>query len=381
MKKIYAMMAIVTGLSLLLAACGGSAQTPEEIKIAYLGPLTGNAAFVGEEQGGFTKAALDIFNQDTGMNISIEEFDTEVQPDTGAVVSERAVADEAIYAAVGPAGSQVCEAVQPIFAEAGLVHITPSCTNPGLTEPGTPTFFRPIPTDADQGPTAAGYMVEELGVESAFFIDDQTTYAQGLVEATSSAMEELGVTDLGFASVSPDETDLSSVATRIVNGGFDAVMFPAQTPLQLSSLIIRLREQGWEGIYFNGDSAFDEEWVEAAEDAVEPAYLTFFAPALKDVPTMQPYIERFQAEYGEDFGALGGPAALATRLALEAIQSCVQNDTLNRECVRDEVAGTQLSAEESILGYPVSFNSNGDLEGGEFRVFKIEGGEFILVGP
>ncbi|MCB0033723.1 MAG: ABC transporter substrate-binding protein, partial [Anaerolineales bacterium] len=131
-------------------------ETTEEvgaIKIGFMGPLTGGAAFIGQEQLGFVQAVAEIYAEEYGLTIEVVEGDTEINPDTGKIVAEQFAADEEIIGVVGPAGSQVCEAVQPTFADAGLAHLTPSCTSTGLTQPGTATFFRPIPTDADQSKT------------------------------------------------------------------------------------------------------------------------------------------------------------------------------------------------------------------------------------
>lgn len=379
MSKRIAFFAFFAAAAFLLAACGGAGQGPEEIKLGHMGPLTGGAAFLGQEQLNFTKVAVEIFNEDTGMNIQVVEGDTMIDADEGRIVAERFVADDGIFAVVGPAGSQVCESTQPVFAEAGLAHITPSCTRISLTDPGTETFFRPIPHDGDQGPTDANYMVEVVGASSAFLVDDQSSYAVGLTDEVESALNGLGVTDIERVSVTQEETDLSSVATTIVTANPDVVFFPGQISGQLGNLVARLREQGWEGTYFLADGGFDISWVEAAgEDAAEGTYVSFFAPDPHGVPSMSEYTSRYEEQYGE-FGAFGGPSALSARVAMMAIQACSEAGNVTRACVRDEVAATDIG--NSILEYPVSFDGNGQLQGGQFFIYQVQGGEFVLVGP
>ena len=77
----------------------------DSVKIGFLGPLTGGAAAIGQEQLGFVKVTVDIFNLRTGLNVEPIEGDTEINPDTGRIVAERLAADDAIVAVVGPAGS------------------------------------------------------------------------------------------------------------------------------------------------------------------------------------------------------------------------------------------------------------------------------------
>lgn len=370
-------IALLAAMAVLLAACGGGAQQPEEIVLGHMGPLTGPAAFLGQEQLGFTQVAVEIFNEETGMNVQVAEGDTEIQADTGQVVADRFVADASILAVVGPAGSQVCEATMPTFAEAGLAHITPSCTRTSLTQDGTATdtFFRPIPTDAAQGPTDATFMVEELGAESVFLLDDQSSYAVGLNDETEASLNDLGVTDIQRASVTQEETDMSSVATAVNEMGADVVFFPSQNTGQIGTLIVQLRELGWEGTYFLADGGFATDWIEAAGEAAEGSYVSLFSRDSHEVPEMEEYNTRYQDQFG-DFSAFGGPSALAARVALEAIQRCSEAGTLTRQCTLDEIAATDI--DNGILGYPVSFDGNGQLEGGEFTIYEVVDGAFQL---
>ncbi|MEZ4630775.1 MAG: ABC transporter substrate-binding protein [Deinococcales bacterium] len=122
-----------------------SAQA-QDIKIAFMGPLTGGAAFIGQEMIGFSKAAVAIFNEETGLNVQIVEGDTEINPDVGRIVAERIAADDSVLVVIGPAGSQVCESTQPIFEKAGLAHITPLAPLPASLTPAQPPFSVPFPT-------------------------------------------------------------------------------------------------------------------------------------------------------------------------------------------------------------------------------------------
>ncbi len=367
-------------LFLAVAGCSGRRVSEEQgpvIRVGHMGPLTGGAAFLGQEQLNFTKVAVEIFNEETGLNVQVVEGDTMLSPDEGKVVAERFVEDGSILAVIGPAGSQVCDSVQPTFEAAGLPHITPSCTNPRLTNPGTSTFFRPIPTDADQGPTDAQFMVNDLGASSFFLVDDQSSYAVGLTDEVAAELERMGISEIRRASVSQEDEDFSSLAVAIVVANSDIVFFPGQIAGQLVNLIVRLREQGWEGTYFLPDGGFDISWVEAAGAAAEETYVSFFAPDSHLVPSMAEYNARYEEKFGS-FGSFGGPSALSARIALEAIQRCNAAGSISRECVRNEIAATNVQS--SILEYSISFDDNGQLDGGRFFLYRVEEGAFVLLG-
>ncbi len=346
------------------------------IKVAFLGPLTGGAAFIGQEQLGFAQVTAELFSAETGINIEIVEGDTEINPDTGKIVAEQVAADDEVLVVVGPAGSQVCEATQPVFADAGLAHLTPSCTRTTLTDPGTATFFRPIPTDDDQSTTIASHMIDTLGVGNVYMVEDQSSYAVGLVDQLEGLLLDAGVT-VDRASVTQEETDFSSIATTAVASGADTVFMAGQIEGQLGTLAVQLREQGFEGTYYLPDGGFSLGWIEAAGDAAEGTYVTFFAPDPNLVPTMGPYNEAYAAAYSEDFGAFGGASSFVTYVALEAVESCVKAGDVTRACVVDALGSIDL--ETTPLGLPVSFGDGNQINGGSFSLFQIQDGVFNLI--
>lgn len=359
--------------ALFLAPLAG-AQT---IRVAFMGPLTGGAAFIGQEARGFTKVVIDDFNARTGLNVQLVDGDDEINADVGRIVAERLAADPNLYAVIGPMGSQVCEAVQPVFENAGLAAITQSCTRTDLTQPGTSTFFRPIPNDADQSRTIVDFWLSELGVASAFLLDDQSSYSVGLNDEVEALLREAGVTDIRRQSVTQDEADFSSIATAAIAAGADVVFFPNQISSQGGGLAVSLEQQGFDGVLFMPDGGFSLEWVGIAGPAAEGAYVTFFAPDPNQIETMQPYNDAYRAEFGQEFGAFGGASALATFVALEAIETCVNENNLSRECVVQTL--TDIELETTPLGVPVSFGEGNQAENSTFFLFRVEGGAFVLV--
>ncbi len=366
----------IAGAALLLTSLA-AVMAQDAVKIGFLGPLTGGAAAIGQEQLGFVKVTVDIFNLRTGLNVELIEGDTEINPDTGRIVAERLAADDAIVAVVGPAGSQVCEATQPIFEDAGLAQVTQSCTNTALTDPGTPTFFRPIPTDADQSRTVTDFWLAELGVTSAFLLDDQSSYAVGLNDEVENLLFDAGLSDIERASVTQDETDFSSIATRAIAGGSDVVFFPNQITSQAAALAVQLDEQGFEGIYFLPDGGFTLEWVDIAGEAADGTYVTFFSPDPNLVPTMEIYNLAYTAEFADRFGAFGGAAHFAAFVTLNAIETCANAGSISRSCVLDALAATDL--ETTPLGIPISFGEGNQAASSTFSLFQVQDGQFVLL--
>ena len=394
LHKGFGIISLFTIVALLLAACqpvspSGAAQpaTPakapaagaQTIKIGLMSPLTGGAAFLGQEQKGFAQVAIEIFNERTGMKIQLVEGDTELNPDTAKTIADRLVSDADVMVVVGPAGSQECEATKPIFAKAGLAHLTHSCTRTDLTskEKATSTFFRPIPRDSDQSKTDAAFMLDKLKVKSAYLVDDQSSYSTGLDDELAAALKAGGMTTIQRASVKQDDTDFSSLVTQIMDAKVDVVFFPGQIAGQLSTLAIQLNEQSYKGIFFMADGGFSPDVLKAGGKALAGAYVSVFSPDPGQVPSAKPYTDRYVKEFSKEFGAFGGASALTTYVALDAIERCSKAGAVTRDCVVKMLKSTDLK--ETPLGVPVKFDENNQSSVSKFFLFQIKDGKYVLV--
>src|SRR5215216_4772325 len=94
------------------------AQSDAVVKIGVMGPFTGPAASIGQEQLNWAKLAVADFNEATGWNVELVEGDTQLDPAIAVTVAESLVADPDIYSVVGPAGSQEVAATGQMFRDA-----------------------------------------------------------------------------------------------------------------------------------------------------------------------------------------------------------------------------------------------------------------------
>src|SRR6185503_21187697 len=119
-------------------------------------------------------------------------------PAQAATNARKMVADKEVVAALGPQMSGAGKAMTPILSQGGLATITPSSTNPDITNPkfaeqyrpaGKPIYFRTVTTDAYQGPTMANYLAEKLKVKSIFILDDSGAFGVGIADTFQKQAE------------------------------------------------------------------------------------------------------------------------------------------------------------------------------------------------
>jgi branched-chain amino acid transport system substrate-binding protein len=390
--RFWLLLALVAALAVGAAACGGDdddgddgGAAPETTNgdtgmamvdcggsIGIMGPFTGDVAAIGQEQLNWAKFAVDTFNEEHGTTFELVEGDTQLDPAQASVVAPQFVDNDAIFAVVGPAGSQEVDAVGGIYADASMAFISPSATATNLTE-DYETFYRVVPTDADQGPTDAAYMVEELGAQNVLIIDDQSSYSTGLADSTAAALEDGGAT-VTRESVSQDQTDFSSLVSA-VSDDTDVVFLPWQVAANAQLFGNQLAEQQKDAVIFGSDGLFSPD-----DFKIAGAYVSSFAPDITglDDPAIQDLVAAFEDEYG-DFGTFGPPTFAATTVVMEAATAvCEGGEEPTREAVLEAMDQTDLA--ESILGQPIAFTENGDIQDATFFIFQVQDdGSYQLV--
>ena len=393
-SRIWLLLALlVAALSLVAAGCGGDddddttepaaqdttgmdtgAMEPVECtaSIGIMGPFTGDVAAIGQEQLNWAKFAVDQYNTEHGTTFSLVEGDTQLDPAQAATVAPQFVSNSDIIAVVGPAGSQEVEAVGSIYGDASMAFVSPSATATNLTE-DFDTFFRVVPTDADQGPTDAAYMAEELGAANVLIIDDQTSYSTGLADATAAALEEADVT-VTRESVSQDQTDFSGLVSAVADDT-DVVFLPWQVAANAQLFGNQLSEQGKDAVIFGSDGLFSPD-----DFSIAGSYVSSFAPDITgiDDPAIQELVAAFEAEYG-DFGTFGPPTYAATTVVMDAAAAiCEGGEEPTREAMVEQIGQTNMS--ESILGQPIAFTDIGDIQDATFFIFQVQDdGSYELV--
>jgi branched-chain amino acid transport system substrate-binding protein len=390
--RFWLLLALVAALAVAATACGGDdddgddgAAAPETESgdtgaamvdcggsIGIMGPFTGDVAAIGQEQLNWAKFAVDTMNEEHGTTFELVEGDTQLDPAQASVVAPQFVDNDAIFAVVGPAGSQEVDAVGGIYGDAGMAFISPSATATNLTE-DYETFYRVVPTDADQGPTDAAYMVDELGAQNVLIIDDQSSYSTGLADSTTAALEEGGAT-VTRESVSQDQTDFSSLVSAVADDT-DVIFLPWQVAANAQLFGNQLAEQGKDVVIFGSDGLFSPD-----DFKVAGSYVSSFAPDITglDDPAIQEMVTAFEDEYG-DFGTFGPPTFAATTVVMEAATAvCESGEEPTREAVLEQMDQTDLP--ESILGQPIAFTENGDIQDATFFIFQVQDdGSYQLV--
>lgn len=299
-------------------------------------------------------------------------------PAQAATNARKMVSDKSTIAAIGPQMSGAGKAMAPILSEGDLATITPSSTNPDITDPkfaaqyrpkGKAIYFRTVTTDAFQGPNMANFFANKLKVKSVYILDDSGAYGVGIADSFQKRAQTKGIKILGRDQLNPKEADYTTILTKIKGMNPDAIYYGGVN--QAGSKVIKQIHDILPGkIVGGGDGLYGGSLLKGAGfPAVEGVYATNASPHLLDDPEAQGWVKRFAKKFNKqptDYSITAYDAAL---VIFDAIGRVVKSGKkLDRHNVRDAIQATKLKTMQGL----VSFDANGDLVTKVVSVFQIK---------
>jgi len=229
-----------------IAAVGGGATALADQKVVKIGislPFTGADA---EDATLIKNGILIAFDEANaaggvaGYQIVPVIYDDgtatagQYDPAQAATNTKKLVSDPLVVAMLGPEMSGSGKAMSPILSEADMATITPSSTNPDITDPkmaaqfrpkGKAVYFRTVTTDAYQGPNMANFYKAKLHVKTVYILDDSGAYGVGLANAFENQAKKIGIQVLGHDQLDPKEADYTTALTKIKALNPDALYY------------------------------------------------------------------------------------------------------------------------------------------------------------
>jgi branched-chain amino acid transport system substrate-binding protein len=361
-----AQKAVTVGIDLSLT--GADADTAVRIKDGFL-----MAIDEANAKGGPGGYHVGVMMLDDGT-ATAGQYD----PAQGATNARRMVADPTCVAALGPMSSTPGKAMAPIFSQGDLATITPTSTNPDITDPkfaslyrpgGKPIYFRTVTTDAYQGPNLANYFVDTLKVKSMFGLDDSGAYGIGIATAFENQAKNKGVTVMGHDRLDPKAADYSPVLTKIKELNPELIYYggDAQAGVKLVKqsydIVPKMLKGGGDGMY--GPSILSG----AGFPAANGWYCTVACPHLIQETALGPWVKRFAAKYSLQPSDYSITAYDAAQVAMDAIRRVADSGKpVTRDAVREALMTTKLQTLQGV----VSFDANGDVTNHVVSIFQVQ---------
>ncbi len=279
----------------LTAVLAFSSNVWADVIIGVAGPITGpNAAFGAQLHRGAKQAAINI-NAAGGINgeqIKLVVGDDVSDPKQGISVANKFVADGVKFV-VGHFNSGVSIPASEVYAENGILEITPAATNPKFTERGLWNTFRTCGRDDQQGSIVGAYLADKFKNAKIAVIHDKTPYGQGFADETKKAMNAAGLTEVLYEGINVGDKDFSALIGKMKEAGITIVCWGG-LHTEAGLIIRQSADQGLKATLVSGDGIVSNELASIAGDAVAGT-LNTFGPDPTLNPTNNALVDNFRA--------------------------------------------------------------------------------------
>ncbi len=248
---------LIAALCMLL---GLSHAAMAEVKLGLVAPLTGDQALYGQMMKRGMEAAVDDINRAGGIKgqpIRLLQGDDRCDPKEAVNVASKMVND-GVLGVMGHFCSGTSLPASDVYADAGVIQISPGSTAPKLTQRGLPTLFRVCGQDNAQGDLAAQYVLQHLNDAKVGVVHDRRTYGKGLSEAFISTLNKGGMQVVLQDTLNPGDKDFSSLVTRLRGSGVTVLYYGGYHP-ELALLLRQMQQAQFMPKVFSGDAMGTDE--------------------------------------------------------------------------------------------------------------------------
>jgi branched-chain amino acid transport system substrate-binding protein len=384
MKKWCALFLAALGLVLISTGCNKSAeQTAADgkvIKIGEFASLTGKEATFGISSHEGTLLAIEEMNNAGGVlgkKLDLITEDDLSKAGEPATVVNKLISRDGVVGVLGEVASSRSLEAAPICQQAQVPMISPSSTNPKVTETGD-YIFRVCFIDPFQGTVMANFATKTLKAKKvAVFTDVKSDYSKGLAKFFKEGFTKAGGQIVAELDYNGGDKDFKAELTAIKAANPDAVFVPGYYT-DVALICIQAKQLGLTVPLFGGDGWESDQLVKIGQDAVEGTYFsTHYAP---DVATdkSKNFVAAYQKRWKNSDGSPKLPdamAALGYDSAMILVDAMKRAGTTDGPKVRDALAATKDF--EGVTG-KTTINEKRDATKSAV-ILQVKGGTFHFV--
>ena len=347
---------IALGAALHAAGCGGSGQGGDDLVVGVYGSLTGNDATFGES----TKLGVELALAELqaakqgkigGLTVRSVVEDDQGRAEEAATVVQKLINQDRVAAVIGEVASSRSLAAAPICQAASVPMITPSSTNPKVTEVGT-FISRMCFIDPFQGTVMAKFAAQNLGVKKVAILKDvKSDYSVGLSQFFTEAFTAAGGSITTEQAYSAGDQDFSAQLTAIKAKNPEAIFIPGYYT-EVGLIARKARELGLTCPLLGGDGWESEQLIEIGGDALNGAYYSNHFAVDNPDPKLQEFLKNYRDKFGKDPDAIGGLAYDAANVLFGCLERLAAEDPAGFKALAASKAGTpeRKAAQEKVAG-------------------------------
>lgn len=311
----------------------------ETIRIGEVGSMTGSEATFGTSTHQGIELAIKQINAAGGIKgkkLELISLDDQGKPEEAATATTKLITQNQVTALLGEVASSRSLAMAPIAQANGVPMVTPSSTNPKVTEIGD-YIFRVCFIDPFQGTVMARFASESLKLKKVAVLRDvKNDYSVGLANYFTQTFKKAGGEIVVDQSYSAGDIDFKSQLTAIRSKSPEAIFVPGYYT-EVGLIARQARELGIKAPLMGGDGWDSPKLKEIGGAAVDNSYFSNHYSAEDQSPHVQQFITQFKAAYGV---VPDGLAAMGYDAAKVLADAMTRAPSLDKKEIRNALAKT-----------------------------------------
>ena len=368
-------LAWAAAAAVILPALGcGKGRTSDEIVVGEYGSLTGTTATFGLSTDNGAKMAFDEINTAGGVlgkKLKVLVEDDQSKPEEAATAVTKLINQNHVVAMIGEVSSSRSLAAAPVCQANAVPMVSPSSTNPRVTQIGD-YIFRVCFIDPFQGSVMAKFAANTLKAKKvAILVDVRNDYSVGLQTFFRENFRQLGGQIVAEQSYSEGDSDFHAQLTQIKAVNPEAIYVPGYYT-EVGTIARQARELGITAPLLGGDGWDSPKLFEIGGDALNGCYLSNHYSVDDPSPAVQKFVSDYKTRYKQVPDALAALGYDAAKILADAMSRAGSTDGPK---VRDALAATK-----DFPGVTGKITINKDRNAVKPAVvLKVENGKFVYV--
>ena len=373
MKNLFGKLVVATVVGMfMIVAMAGMGLAADTIKLGVAGPHSGDLASYGIPTVKAAELVVKEVNAKGGVlgkKVELLVEDDVCKPELATNTATKLLSNK-VDVVLGHICSGATRAAMGIYKDSKIIAMSPSATNPALTQSGDyPNFYRTIASDDAQAKLEVDFALEVLKVKKIAVLHDKGDYGKGLAEFVKSFLEKSPQAKVVlYEGITPGAVDYSAIVQKIKRSRAEAVIFGGYHP-EASKIVSQMRKKRMKTIFISDDGVKDDTFIKVARKYAEGVYATGPKDVSKN-PMAIAATEAHKKAYGKDPGAFFLNAYAATLALLNGIEKAGSTDyNAVEKALRTQFVETPLGK--------IRFDERGDAVGVGFSMYQVQNGVFV----
>ena len=364
-------IASVVGM-FMIATMAGIGFAADTIKLGVAGPHSGDLAYYGIPTVKAAELVVKEINAKGGVlgkKVELLVEDDVCKPEVATNTATKLLSNK-VDVVLGHICSGATRAAMGIYKDSKIIAMSPSATNPALTQSGDyPNFFRTIASDDAQAQLEVDFALKVLKVKKIAVLHDKGDYGKGLAEFAKGFLDKSPQAKVVlYEGITPGAVDYSAVVQKIKRSKAEAVIFGGYHP-EASKIVSQMRKKRMKTIFISDDGVKDDTFIKVAQKYAEGVYATGPKDVSKN-PMAIAATEAHKKAYGKDPGAFFLNAYAATLALLNGIEQAGSTEySAVEKALRTKFVDTPLGK--------IRFDERGDAVGVGFSMYQVQNGVFV----